>query len=129
VNLCAPQRIHQFNHNGDDSKYLMEYNALATVPSRFAGTLVHESLRQDSFEAKCFRNMSISVKNAFALDRLAPRIDAGHRSIHIMGRRSERNSWVLTRSSAMAPHGARRNYGNYRTRRWPVAIDRIGERR
>jgi hypothetical protein len=47
VNLYAPLRIHQFNHCGDEAKYLTEYNALATVPSRFNGYTGPQSLRED----------------------------------------------------------------------------------
>jgi hypothetical protein len=93
--VCAAAH-HQFSHNGDDSKYLTEYNARATVPSRFNDTLVTRSLRHDPFGAKWFRNRSISLKNATVLDRLAPNIHA----IHFNGRRPERTSPLLTRSGA-----------------------------
>jgi hypothetical protein len=75
VNLCAPQRIHEFNHNGNDSKYLTEYNARATVPLRFTGYTGPQSLREDPLGAKCFRNASISLKNAIVLTGW-PRVDA-----------------------------------------------------
>jgi hypothetical protein len=59
------------NHNSGKPNYLTEYNALATVASRLTGYTAPQSLREDpALGAKCFRNMSLSVKNAFVLERL-----------------------------------------------------------
>ena len=86
MNLCAPQRIHEFNHNGNDSKYLTEYNALANVPSRSPDTRLHKACAKTRYGAKCFRNRSISVKNALVLDRLAPGRSDGLEGVRTLAR-------------------------------------------
>jgi hypothetical protein len=77
VSLCAPQRIRQFSHEGDESKYITEYNVLPNLPSRFNEYTGLRSLREDPLWGGNAAYMSISLNNAIVLDRLAARIDAG----------------------------------------------------